>query len=283
MYSNLYQSKTAPSVAFCPVVQKLYFPALCLRCFLAVMIGALPILFLAGCGGEIGGEISEKEETHYRRGQSLKSEDRNKDALPAFLKVIDKRRNAPESHLEAGLIYLNHIKDPIAAIYHFRKYLEFNPDSKQSPFVEQLIDTAKKEFARRLAGNPFATDIDRLDLLELLEQANADSLELKKQLAAANAGLAQARKNLAPALDLPAPKPDAPSVTTPLPPLEVSDTPIEAPSRPTEYIVEPGDTLTRISTKIYGTTSRYMDIFQANRDVLRSPHDVKVGQRLRIP
>ncbi len=248
------------------------------------MIGALPILFLAGCRGELGGEISEKEETHYRRGQSLKSEGRNQEALPAFLKVIDKRRDAPESHLEAGLIYLNNIKDPIASIYHFRKYLEFNPNSKQSHYVEQLIDTAKKEFARRLAGNPFATDIDRLDLLELLEQANADSLELKKQLAAANADLARARKDLASALSQLDSEPEpATSVTTPRPAVEVSDAPRAAPSRPTEYIVEPGDTLTRISTKIYGTTSRYMDIFQANRDVLRNPHDVKVGQRLRIP
>ncbi len=284
MHSILYQSKAAQSVAFCPVGQKLYFPVLRRAWFWAVMFGALPVLFLAGCRGEIGGVISEKEETHYRRGQSLKSEGRNEEALPAFLKVIDKRRNAPESHLEAGYIYLYHLKDPIAAIYHFRKYLEFNPNSKQSPYVKQLIDTAKKEFARSLAGNPFATDIDRLDLLELLEKVNADSLELKKQLAAANSELAQVRRDLASARAQPAPEPDpARSVTTSQPPVEVSDAPRAAPSRPTEYTVEPGDTLTRISAKIYGTTSRYMDIFQANRDVLHSPHDVKVGQKLRIP
>jgi len=61
----------------------------------------------------------------------------NQIALEAFLKVIEKRGDdAPESHLEAGLIYLNHIKDPIAAIYHFRKYIEIKPNSARGQQVE---------------------------------------------------------------------------------------------------------------------------------------------------
>ncbi len=284
MYSIINQSKTAQSVAFCPAGQKLYFPVLRRAWLWAVMFGALPILFLAGCRGDIGGVITEKEEKQYRRGQSLMREGRNQEALLAFFKVIEKRWDAPESHLEAGRIYLDHIKDPIAAIYHFRKFLEFNPKSPQAPLVEQLIDTAKKEFARRLAGNPFAADINRLDLLELLDQANADSLELKKQLAMANAKLARARNNLASARAQPAPEPEPIRiVVTSQPPVAVSEAPSEALPRPTEYIVEPGDTLTRISAKLYNTSSRYMDIYQANRDILRSPHDVRVGQKLRIP
>lgn len=49
------------------------------------------------------------------------------------------------------------------------------------------------------------------------------------------------------------------------------------------YVVQPGDTLSKISLRFYGTTSRYMDIYEANRDRLSSPASVSVGQELKIP
>lgn len=49
------------------------------------------------------------------------------------------------------------------------------------------------------------------------------------------------------------------------------------------YIVQPGDTLSKISIKFYGSSRRYMEIYDANRDVLNSPTSVRVGQVLRIP
>ena len=49
------------------------------------------------------------------------------------------------------------------------------------------------------------------------------------------------------------------------------------------YVVQSGDTLGGISRKVYGTSSRYMDIYNANRDQLSSPNNVTVGQTLIIP
>ena len=49
------------------------------------------------------------------------------------------------------------------------------------------------------------------------------------------------------------------------------------------YTVRPGDTLGKISQRFYGTTRRYMDIYEANRNVLSSPSRVEVGQVLVIP
>ena len=49
------------------------------------------------------------------------------------------------------------------------------------------------------------------------------------------------------------------------------------------YVVQPGDTLGKISVRFYGTSRRYMDIYNANRDVLSSPGSLQVGQELRIP
>ncbi len=49
------------------------------------------------------------------------------------------------------------------------------------------------------------------------------------------------------------------------------------------YVVESGDILGRISHKVYGSAARWRRIYDANRDVLSSPDDLKVGMRLRIP
>jgi nucleoid-associated protein YgaU len=44
-----------------------------------------------------------------------------------------------------------------------------------------------------------------------------------------------------------------------------------------------GDTLWKIAKKFYGDGSLYMEIFNANKDVLTDPDKIKVGQKLRIP
>jgi nucleoid-associated protein YgaU len=47
--------------------------------------------------------------------------------------------------------------------------------------------------------------------------------------------------------------------------------------------VTAGETLSKIARKYYGDASLYMQIFEANRDQLKDPDLIKVGQKLRIP
>lgn len=49
------------------------------------------------------------------------------------------------------------------------------------------------------------------------------------------------------------------------------------------YTVSPGDSLSMISLKFYGTVSGYPEIFEANRTLLSSPDKIRPGQRLVIP
>lgn len=51
----------------------------------------------------------------------------------------------------------------------------------------------------------------------------------------------------------------------------------------TNYTVQKGDTLQKISMKLFGTTKKWKKIFNANRDVLKSPDKVKPGMVLKIP
>lgn len=49
------------------------------------------------------------------------------------------------------------------------------------------------------------------------------------------------------------------------------------------YVVQRGDSLSKIAKEFYGDMSLYPKIFEANRDILDDPNKIKPGQRLRIP
>ncbi len=49
------------------------------------------------------------------------------------------------------------------------------------------------------------------------------------------------------------------------------------------YVIESGDTLGKISKKYYGKSSAYMRIFEANKEVIKDPDKIYVGQTIRIP
>lgn len=50
-----------------------------------------------------------------------------------------------------------------------------------------------------------------------------------------------------------------------------------------EYVVRPGDSLSKISLNIYGSTRYARLIYETNRDVLKSMDDISIGQLLRLP
>ncbi len=56
-----------------------------------------------------------------------------------------------------------------------------------------------------------------------------------------------------------------------------------APGTFENYTVLKGDTLQKISLKKYGTTKRWMKLYELNRDVLLSPDMLRPGQTLRLP
>ena len=69
-------------------------------------------------------------------------------------------------------------------------------------------------------------------------------------------------------------------------------TPTSAPMRPTptptaglrRHVIAKGDTLFSLAQRYYGNRSRWRDIFEANRDLLRSKDDpLKIGMELKIP
>ncbi len=156
------------------------------RFFSLCLCALAALLFSAGCGRyDASPFTAEIDEPNYRRGKDLLRQGRNQEALASFLKVVDMRGDeAPESHLEIGILYQQHIKDPIAAIYHYRRFRELKRNSPQSDLVRQRIDAATREFARTLPAQPLENQMEKIDLLDRLDQLQRENLQLKDQLLA---------------------------------------------------------------------------------------------------
>ena len=165
-----------------------------LRRWLPGILCAVVALWLSGCGDRDRlAYATETDEPYYKEGQSLLKTGRHQEALTAFLKVIDKRgEDAPESQLEIGLLYQQHINDPLSAIYHFKKYLALRPNSPLAPQVRQRIDGCIREFARSLPAQPIENAAKRVDLIAAMDKLKLENDQLKQQLADLQANRATA-------------------------------------------------------------------------------------------
>lgn len=256
---------------------------------------------LLACSSEPVSIVEETEEQQFKLAKDFQSQGRYEDALITYLGLIAYRHESPESHLEVGYIYLQTLKDPIRSIYHFDRYLELKPESQRAPQVKQLIETAKLAFLRQLPTKPFQGDMDRLDLLEVIADLRDENSALKQKYNRALDELARVQKSLnitepddlsvytdtstrlsSSASMMGSPNFEANSVNQPTN-IQSEDSPIDPRLIPKSYVVQSGDTLSKISKRFYGTANRWNDIYQANRDRLSSARSLRVGQELLIP
>ena len=262
------------------------------------------LLLLVSCNMRKAERFVEIESKDYLAAKQKLREGDYEEALQHFLKVIEEHPYSPESNLEAGVIYLQQESEPVLAIYHFNRYLQLKPGSREAPFVDELILSAKKQFASSLPGNPFKNAVNRMELLETIaalkkqiETINAENLNLKQQNASLQAQLEKTRSTVRGIFSSNAPDPDSASASgeaVQSQPLVLSEAqqqrvqsvlPQETPQvqRQRTYEVKPGDSLYAISMNFYGDAEHIQTIFQANRTVLQSVNDLRPGQVLVIP
>lgn len=261
----------------------------------AIRFFLFPVLvafYLAGCSERDSVDaVPELEDPIYRRAKDLLDRGMENEALENYLKLIQKRNGiAPESHLDAGNIYLNHLKDPISATYYFKRYKAFlarsqSPEArKKMGLVDDLIKTAAKEFAATFDAKVYQDPLERLKLLDTIEQLRSENMTLKRQLESAREGLSEARAlrsepeavaGARPGIDRLEAAPVAPAP-------QAREASVPTASRRT-HVIQSGDTLYKISIRYYGTGARWRELLDANRSVLEENKPLKLGMEIVIP
>jgi nucleoid-associated protein YgaU len=175
-----------------------------------------------------------------------------------------------------------------------------------------MIDSAKREFARSLPGQPLENQAEHLGVDEQVGRLQREIDELKAENEALRAG-ATVPVTHSSSIDLgsiptpqsladqpPAPAAASPISLAPVGPAEtgtspaITDAPQESPpaqareAKPApsvrRHTVARGDTLFSLAQRYYGNRSKWRDIFAANRDVLASENSpLKIGVELKIP
>lgn len=230
------------------------------------------LIFLSSCEQD-GLIVKEENDSGFQRALSLLKVGNDEDALEEFLAVTRRTMHCPKSHLQVGMLFLNleSRKDPVAAIYHFQRFLLLENNSKEAPKVRQLIVTAEREIIRELPGEPYADYLDSLDLREKNNRLMREVADLKARL-----GLPLTERDIR---DNESPLPVRNSKVQ-----QIKNEPsFVTPPLARTYVVQKGDSLYGISRKFYGDSSYIEQIFQANRNSLSSKDSLKLGQKLIIP
>lgn len=231
------------------------------------------LLLAAVCAACAPGASSPDErderDPYLRKARERKNLQDYEGAIALYNKALERKPNLARAHLEIGLIYDQQINDDVRAIYHYQRYLEIRPAAEKKQIVEELIRHARISFAASLPDRPNEA-IREIDML-------------KKEVATLRRLLAEAQGTAAPPAT-PTASAKPPSVApTPAAPAAATTVTPAAPRASDTYVVQPGDTLSRIATKMYNDGNRWKDIYEANRATLPAPQSIKVGQSLVIP
>jgi len=225
------------------------------------------VLMLVGCDDNKDSNARgiELDDTEFRQGLTYVKQHESRRALECFLRVIDSRKGAAESHLEAGRMYID-LKEPLPAIYHFNEYIRLKPTSDQSKIVRQMIKTAEKLYLEQIPGRPLEPDaVGTTDQYAQLQKLKSENERLKREVSE----LSRVNKVS-----------EAPMTNSTTTSTKVTST---GPKSSTTYVIKASDTLSSISRKFYGTDSRKTEIFNANKTKIKNPSKLVVGVTIEIP
>jgi tetratricopeptide (TPR) repeat protein len=240
-------------------------------------------LLLTGCDKE-SLNIDQKEERDplVRTGQSyMDIKDWDK-AEETFKQAIEAEPRMARPHLQLATIYQQHKINYIHAIYHYDRYLELRPDSEKAKF----INDQKLKVAKALANTLINNSPEVQQVVEQFKNLQRENADLRKKLVAT-------KKQSVTSTVASTTKPSKVQATPKASKAQVAPkasqsqpTPKTAPKSQTGshqiYHVAAGDNLTKIAQKFYGTGD-WEPIYEANKDRMNSPGDLRVGQTLVIP
>ena len=228
-----------------------------------------------GCSGNAARQDrADERDPYYRRAQARQNVQDIDGAIQLYQKALERRPELGRAHFELGMLYEQYSNDYIRAIYHYQRYLELRPTAEKKKMVEDTIWHLKLAFAASLPAQPSAAVQEIAMMRQEIESLKAE-LKLKESAPVSSKPVPARATTTASANEK---TPSASAALTP-----PSPQPLPAQPAVESYVVQPGDTLSKIAGKVYRDTTKWEQIYNANRGTLASPQSVRPGQTLKIP
>lgn len=217
----------------------------------------LALLALCGCGKDAR-SLDEREERNplVKQGQAYMETRDYAKAEEAFKQAIENDPRMARPYLDLAVIYHQYRPDYVSSVFYYKRYLELRPGTEKAEFINEQIVKVQKALA-----NAVLTQAGAAQAFQEVQRLRKENAKLKRQLAAQPKAAAK-----------PAPKK---TVTQTIPKSA-------KPPAHRIYTVVAGDNLTKIAKKFYGNND-YELIYEANKDRMKGPGDLRVGQTLVIP
>ena len=277
--------------------------------------GALLLVCLVcviGCGDYTG---KEKSHPLFVKAEASTVAGNYKEAAQYFEEFLYVCPKSALTHYKLASLYGDNLDDPFRAMYHYGKYLELSPGTADAEDVQKFSEACRKRLFEKLSKDYETIDTEkayaevtrlRTHLQKYVEYAGklrAQNEQMRKiiqdrkfvrevsvqplrtpaQQAGGNDPFAQGSVDVRTAQPgtQPAAKPAAQPGTQPA--AKPTAQPAAQGAAPRIYIVEKGDTLSKISKKMYGTSKYYPNIMKANQDVIGPKGNLYPGMKLKIP
>lgn len=234
---------------------------------------AVCALCLVGCT-ETTEVQNDEQNPHFQRAHEMINAQDFKSAIGEFEKVLERNPGSAATHYELGWICENDkIRDYAAAIYHYRKHLELNPDSDKAAQIHERIGVCRRELANGEFPLPTSQnlqkEVDRLNAENLMLKQQAETLKgqlAMAQLAVTNQAVMIANLRAGVSAQSSANRGGLAIDVTPLPKM------------PRVYQIQSGDTITGVASRFKLKVSA---VLAANPKV--RPERLRVGQNINLP
>lgn len=241
------------------------------------IVSVLIICSALFCGCKPGENPDARDERNPMIQQALALKDAGKidEAAAAFRAALKKKPKLARADLELARLLHEHYKDYPAAVRHYNAYLFKRPGTQKQAMVETWIEEAFNDYA---PGAPAVAKVlqENKDLRNFALKQQKDLRAATQQIQGLEKAVADAKAAAAKAV-----------IEEGMAKTGTSADAVKAEAKTVSeekgYTVQKGDTLSRISGKVYGTTAKWQQIYDANRDIMKSPNDLQIGQKLKIP
>jgi nucleoid-associated protein YgaU len=230
------------------------------------------VSLIVGCSGRTAYlDRREERDPDVKKALVKKKGNDIEGAIKYYQKALDRKSTMALPHLELGILFDDQKKDYVRAIYHYQRYLELRPnvEEKKIDIVKRLIKFAELSFAASLPDRP-SSAVEQIASLQKENDLLKEQFNELRNGPGSGSSKGQANKG---------------TNRKPYKPSRSDLVGAEAPAKKSvqKYLVQSGDTLSRIAKKMYNDPEKADLIYRANRNVLKSRDALKIGETLIIP